>query len=64
MENLDVWSGMEKNKFILRWLTEDPCEGSRAILSLSTEKRLQILMEALNSGNEKTAIILKHPAKR
>lgn len=63
MENPDAWSGKEKNKYVLKWLAGGSGEGGREVIKLDIEKRLKMLMDALNSGSGKNAVVLKYPGK-
>lgn len=63
MENPDVWSGKERNKYILKWLAGGSDERGRAVIKLDIENRLRMLMDALNSGNAKNAVVLKYPGR-
>ncbi len=63
MENPNAWHGDDRSKYILRWLADGSAEGGRAVIRLDTETRLKMLMDALNSGTTKNAVVLKYPTK-
>ncbi len=63
MENPDAWYGDDRNKYILRWLADGPEERGGTVIQLDTETRLKMLMDALNSGSGKNAVVLKYPGR-
>jgi len=63
LENPNAWHGDDRSKYILRWLADGPEEGGRTVIRLDTETRLKLLMDVLNSGASKNAVVLKYPGR-